>query len=197
MELTPHEREEAQKASIDEARALHALSCLKNLLSVARPQIDLVTWREKGGFDAEELVDSLEHGLLHPALRKWQKRKSANRLAPTKRDLHLRRLVASLCICLERIGLSKREAHRRTAKRLRLVLPRVTINSIDHWARNNRALDKVVESALRSCDRTPEKIVEYFVGLIGFHCDPYTQAIRDGDEVVIRPSGYGVEGRPR
>lgn len=185
MARSTNAHDQARKASIDSARAIRALSCLKNLLSVARQQIDPVTWSEKGGPDAEELVDSLEHGWQHPALQEWVKRKSDNHSAPTRHELHIRRLIASLCLCLEKIGKSKRQAHRLAAEGLQCVLPGIKKNSIDHWARNNQVIDKVVDSALRGRGSPPDEVVKYFVGLIGLLRDPSTLAFRDGNEVVI------------
>jgi hypothetical protein len=183
-----NERQQALKNNIDEARALLTISCLSAMVSVAKQQADLVTWREVGGLEAEEFVDSLQRGYHHPALQRWQRLKAANHPAPTSRELRVRSLVASLCTCLERIGLSKRQAHRLVAERLNLLVPGITKHSIDHWTRNNAQpwAERVIQSALR-CGKTPEKVVDYFIGLIRFRRDPFARAIRDNDNVVIVP----------
>jgi hypothetical protein len=184
-----NEQQQALKNNIEEEHARLTLNFLKSLVAAAKPQIDLVTWREKGGLEGEQFLDSLEHGYHHPALQKWQRLKAANHPAPTNYELHVRSLVAALCSCLERIGLSKRQAHRLAAEKLKLLVPGITKNSVDHWERNNLSqpwAERVIQTALNRA-KTPDEIVRYFIGLIRFRTDPFTRVIRDNDDVIIVP----------
>src|SRR5205085_163858 len=80
------ERSEAQRWA-DKARALHALSCLMNFVVAARVQIDIANWQKVGGLEAENFIDALERGGLHPLLQEYERRKAASgRAGPSLRE---------------------------------------------------------------------------------------------------------------
>jgi hypothetical protein len=109
------------REDIQEARALLARKCLWGLLAAAKPQVDVATWCKEGGLEAEDLLDAIDSGRPHPLLRSWEERKAteaANRPAPSRRELHARRLSVLLCTALKRAGLDKQQARRQVSRLL-------------------------------------------------------------------------------
>src|ERR1700674_239524 len=108
------------KADGEKARALLTSAFLWQLVAVAKKQVDIATWIEKGGLEAEKFLESVDHGGQHPLLRSWEKRKAenANRPAPNLHELHSRHLVCLMCAALDRAGLKKGAARKLAAKEL-------------------------------------------------------------------------------
>jgi hypothetical protein len=125
--------DEAQRL-VERARALHALSCLMQLLVVARSQIDVVTYQKFGGLEAENFLDAVEHGLSRPLLSEWEERRSANkRPAPGLRERQFRRLAVLLSVALQTTGLGKLDARERTAKALKRLFHVASHRAVERW----------------------------------------------------------------
>jgi hypothetical protein len=118
--VLPNKNKVARK-DIEKARALLALK-LSESLDTAKTQVDVATWCKEGGLEAEDLLDAIESGRPHPLLRLWEERKAtvwANRPAPSRRELHARRLAVLLCTALERrAGLNKQQARQQVSRLL-------------------------------------------------------------------------------
>ena len=54
------EEQNEAKWLAERARALHALSCLMQLVVTARDQTDIATWQKVGGLEAEGFLDARE-----------------------------------------------------------------------------------------------------------------------------------------
>ena len=170
-------------SDIDMARALLALSCLWSMLDAAKRQTDIITWRRVGGLELEDFADAIDHGRQHPLLQLWGARKSGtNRPTAGLREQHARRLVVLLCNALARVGVSKGKGRKQAAKALALArtglfTKPVTPAALKHWEQRMQppltgADERVITAAIASCGRNPQKIVDYFIGLVLFARHP-------------------------
>lgn len=158
---------------VERARALHALSCLMQLLVVARSQIDVVTYQKLGGLEAENFLDAVERGLTHPLLTEWEKQQSANRPGPGLRELHFRRLAVLLSVALQNAGLGKQHARERTAKALGQLFHIKSYRAVERW---ELGLDPplsvedqaVIKAAIERCGPDPEALIKHFIGFVRF-----------------------------
>jgi hypothetical protein len=144
--VLPNQNKVARE-DIHEARALLARKFLWELLAAAKQQVDVATWCKEGGLEAEHLLDAIDSGRPHPWLRSWEERKAseaANRPAPSRRELHARRLAVLLCAALERAGLGKRQARQQVSRLLAsesgLFAQPPSDHALEHWQRAGPAL---------------------------------------------------------
>jgi hypothetical protein len=173
------------REDIHEARALLARKCLWELVAAAKQQVDVATWCKEGGLEAEDLLDAIERGRPHPLLRLWEERKAANRPAPSRRELHARRLVVLLCIALARAGLGKRQARQQVSRLLAsqsgLFSQPPSDYALERWQRAGPALTPGDECAIANAMATggPREIKAYFVGLLHFALNPLAKIVHD------------------
>jgi hypothetical protein len=174
------------REDIQEARALLARKFLWELLAAAKQQVDVATWCKEGGLEAEDLLDAIDSGRPHPWLRSWEERKAtvaANRPAPSRRELHARRLVVLLCIALERAGLDKQQARKQVSRLLAsqpgLFSHPPSDHALEHWQRAGPALmpedETVIANAMAKGG--PRQIKAYFVGLLHFALNPLAKIV--------------------
>jgi hypothetical protein len=174
----------------DEARALRARACLWTLLEEAFKR-DPVAWRERGGFEAQDLLDALETGRSHPLLHKWEELKAgpaANRSAPAPSERSARRFIVLLRIALKRAGMGKGAARERIASALRrhrrqIGLPPATSEAIRHWERDLRPPlgpqdEAAIKRALDRCGKDRAQLTRHFLGLVEFTRKPLPAGAR-------------------
>ncbi len=169
-------RNDAAQQLADKARALHALSCLMQLVVTARTQTDIVTWQQVGGLEAENFLDALERGLAHPLLQEWLERKSdGGRPNANLRERHFRRLAVLLSTALQRaLGRGKvREARNKTAKALAGLLTIASYKSIERWELElepplSDEDEAVFTAAFERCGPNPKALIRHFVGFVHF-----------------------------
>jgi hypothetical protein len=169
----------------DEARALRARACLWTLLEEAFKR-DPVACRERGGFEAQDLLDALETGRSHPLLRKWEKIKAgpaANRPTPAASEQSARRFIVLLRIALNRAGIrSKGAARDHIASALRRhsrqigLLP-ATDEAIRHWERDLRPPlgpedEAAIKHALDRCGNDAAQLTRHFLWLVEYARKP-------------------------
>ena len=183
--VLPNKNKVARK-DIEKAHALLARKCLWELLAAAKLQVDVATWCKEGGLEAEDLLDAIDIGRPHPLLRSWEERKAtvaANRPAPSRRELHARRLVVLLCIALERAGLGKRKARQQVS---RLLAPQSGLfarppseHALERWQRAGPALTPEDECVIANAMAKggPPEIKAYFVGLLHFALNPFAKIV--------------------
>jgi hypothetical protein len=171
---------------IQEARALLARKFLWELLAAAKQRVDVATWCKEGGLEAEDLLDAIDSGRPHPWLRSWEERKAteaANRPAPSRRELHARRLVVLLCIALERAGLDKQQARKQVswllASQPGLFSHPPSDHALEHWQRAETALTPEDECVIANAMAKggPREIKAYFVGLLHFALNPFAKIV--------------------
>ena len=169
-------------SDIETARALLAASCLWAMLAAAKQQTDIVKWRNVGGLELEDFADAIDRGGLHPLLQLWQARKSeTNRPGPGLREQHARRLAVLLCIALQRVGVGKGKARKRVAQALArtdLFSTTPTADALKHWEERMEhplaeADERVITTAIAGCGRDPQRLMEYFIGLVQFSRNPF------------------------
>ena len=143
------------REDIEEERARLARKCLRELLDAAKQQVDVATWRKEGGLEAEDLLDAIDSGRPHPLLRSWEERKAtvaANRPAPSRRELHARRLSVLLCTALERAGLDKQQARKQVSRLLAsepgLFSHPPSDHALERWQRAETALTPADECVI-------------------------------------------------
>ena len=143
------------REDIQEARALLARKCLWESLAAAKTQVDDATWCKEGGLEAEDLLDAIDSGRPHPLLRSWEERKAtvaANRPAPSRRELHARRLSVLLCTALERAGLDKQQARKQVSRLLAsqpgLFSHPPSDHALERWQRAETALTPADECVI-------------------------------------------------
>jgi hypothetical protein len=164
---------EAQRLA-ERARALHALSCLMQLVVRARAQTDIVTWQKVGGLEAENFLDALERGLPHPLLAAWEDvRAGNNRFAPSLRERQFRRLAVLLSVALHTGGLGKLAARKRTVKAFKHLMAIASHRAVERWELGlDPPLDakdqKVIKAAVERCGPDPEALVRHFAGFVRF-----------------------------
>jgi hypothetical protein len=165
------------KALSEEARGQLTLACLLQLTIAAKKQTDVVTWRRAGGFELEDFVDALERGGRHPLLQKWEKRKAENasdRLSPTMRGMHARRLAVLMSMALQRtkvMGATK--ARRRAAEALAEIDVFATPVTVKHWEQRldppfAEEDERVIANALARCGENTQALTDHFIGLVQF-----------------------------
>ena len=182
-----------QEEARDQARALLAHKFLWQLLAAAESQVDVLTWRNEGGFEAQDFLDAIGTGRPHPLLRLWEERKAgpaANRPAPGLREKQARHLVRLMCVALQRAGHDKQTARKFAAARLAAARPRPfpdppSAETIKHWQRNAPPLtpgdENIIAAAFaRHGVRDHKEIAERFIGLIHFNFNPLAQFRRAG-----------------
>ena len=158
----------------ERARALHALSCLMQLVVTARAQTDIVTWQWVGGLEAENFLDALERGLPHPVLSAWEEAKAGNsRPGPSLRERQFRRLAVLLSVALQGARVPKREARKRTVKALKHLMPIVSHRAVERWELElNPPLsaedEKIIKAALQPCGPDPAALIKRFIGFVRF-----------------------------
>jgi hypothetical protein len=176
------------REDIEKARALLARKFLWELLAAAKTQADVATWCKEGGSEAEDLLDAIDSGRPHSWLRFWQEHKAtvaANRPAPSRRELHARRLVVLLCIALERARPGKRKARQQVSRLLasqRGLFARLpSRHALERWQRAGPALTPEDERIIANARAKggPREIKAYFVGLIHFALNPLAQIVHD------------------
>jgi hypothetical protein len=191
-----------QQEQQDEARRLRAMALLWTLLEQAR-KLDEITWRELGGFDAQDLLDALEMGKDHPVLKKWRALKAgaaANRPAPSASELGARRLVVLAAVALKRAGLGKQAARERLADALARnskqigfpaaspaaspeAIQPASPGAIRHWQRDlepplSPQDEAVIETALKRCGNDPGQLIRHFLGLVEYARKPLPAGAR-------------------
>jgi hypothetical protein len=148
--------------------------------------VDVATWCKEGGLEAEDLLDAIDSGRPHPWLRSWEERKAteaANRPAPSRRELHARRLVVLLCIALERAGLGKRQARQQVSRLLAseagLFAQPPSDHALERWQRAGPALTPEDECVIANAMAKggPREIKAYLVGLIHFALNPFAKIV--------------------
>jgi hypothetical protein len=173
------------REDIQEARALLARKFLWELLAAAKQQVDVATWCKEGGLEAEDLLDAIESGRPHPLLRLWKERKAANRPAPSRRELHARRLSVLLCTALKRAGLDKQQARQQVSRLLAsqpgLFSHPPSDHALERWQRAGPALTPEDETVIANAMAKggPREIKAYFVGLIHFALNPLAKIVHD------------------
>jgi hypothetical protein len=173
------------REDIQEARALLARKFLCELLAAAKQQVDVATWRKEGGLEAADLLDAIDSGRPHPLLRSWEERKAANRPAPSRRELHARRLAVLLCTALERAGLDKQQARQQVSRLLTLqsglFAQPPSKHALGRWQRAGPALTPADECVIANAMAKggPREIEAYFVGLLHFVLNPLAKIVDD------------------
>jgi hypothetical protein len=118
-------------------------------------------------------------------LRSWEERKAteaANRPAPSRRELHARRLVVLLCIALEP-GLGKRQARQQVSRLLAsesgLFAQPPSDHALERWQRAGPALTPEDECVIANAMAKggPREIKAYFVGLLHFALIPFAKIV--------------------
>jgi hypothetical protein len=169
-------------SDIEKARALLAARCLWEMLAAAKQQTDIVNWRKVGGLELEDFADAIDRGGLHPLLQWWQARKSqTNRPAPGLREQNARRLAVLLCNALQRVGIAMGEARKQVAEALGhtgLFVTAPTAGALKHWEERmehpfTEADERAITAAIASCGRDPQRLIEYFIGLVQFSRNPF------------------------
>jgi hypothetical protein len=147
------------REDIEKARALLARKFLWELLVAAKQQVDVATWCKEGGLEAEDLLDAVDSGRPHPLLLSWEESKStvaANRPAPSRRELHARRLSVLLCTALERAGLDKQQARQQVSRLLAsqsgLFAQPPSKHTLERWQRAGPALTPEDECVIAERD---------------------------------------------
>jgi hypothetical protein len=187
---------EAQ-ALVEQARAAHALSCLLQLLIAARQQTDIATWQRVGGLEAEDFLDALHTGRLHPLLQLYERRKaSGGRAAPGLRERHFRRLAVLLSTALQRVPIDrhrprkmidKHEARKKTAKALAGLISITSYRSIERWELELEPPlgdedERVIAAALQRCSPNADALIRHFKGFVHF---PYAGGdSREGGSLI-------------
>ena len=185
--VLPNKNKVARK-DIEKARALLASKFLWELLATAKTQVDVATWCKEGGLEAEDLLDAIESARPHPLLRSWEERKAtvaANRPAPSRRELHARRLAVLLCTALERAGLGKQQAREQVSRLLEfqpgLFAHPPSKHALKRWQGAGPALmpedECVIANAMAKGG--PREIKAYFVGLLHFALNPLAKIVHD------------------
>ena len=185
----------AAQQLVEKARALHALSCLMQLVVTARSQADIATWQKVGGLEAEDFLHAVEHGLPHPLLSEWQRRKTENRRpGPNLRERHFRHLAVLMSVALQRAGLDKhkQKARTRVGEALSGLIEIGSHRTVERWELQQELTPEdegVINAALRRCGSSHEAIVQHFVGFIRF---PHDTVRRIADPDLFPPiSGDG------
>jgi hypothetical protein len=170
-------------SDVEMARALLAAKCLWEILDAAKKQTDIVTWRNAGGLELEAFAYAIDEGGQHPLLQLWQARKSVtNGAAPGLREQHARRLAVLLCIALQRARVRKGEARKQAAGALtRTGVFDTTASALKHLEQRiepplTEADHQVITNAFARCGRDPERLVNYFIGLVRFLRNPFANA---------------------
>jgi hypothetical protein len=174
-EITIRPNKFSKQPHRDRGRAVLARHFLLELLVQAKSQVDLVTWINKGGLDAEEFIECLDTGRPHPLLQQWRNLKAtsaAHRQPPTSRELRARRLIVLALIALERtVSIDKLEARKEVAKAAAHVFdPSPSHEAIHHWHRDlNPPLtpgdERVLATAVTRARDDRKALIDYFVGL--------------------------------
>jgi hypothetical protein len=185
--VLPNQNKVARE-DIHEARAILACKFLWQLLAAAKRQVDVATWCKEGGLEAEDLLDAVDSGRPHPLLRSWEESKAtvaANRPAPSRRELHARRLSVLLCTALERAGLDKQQARQQVSRLLAsqsgLFAQPPSKHALERWQRAGPALTPEDECVIANAMAKggPCEIKAYFVGLIHFALNPLAKIVHD------------------
>lgn len=184
------EKERAEKERPDAARARLAHKYLQVSVAAAKMQSDPLTWRNEGGPEAEDFLESIETGRSHPLLEQWEKRKIRHRHPPGLPEQRARIMVTSMCAALERLGrlkkqkVRKQEVRKRVAKALKAKALNLfpggppSHDTIKRWqldpltSENERFVANAIERSGSSCDN----VVHYFIGLVHFVLNPLERA---------------------
>jgi hypothetical protein len=159
----------------EEARGQLTLACLLQLTMAAKQQTDVVTWRRAGGFELEDFVDALERGGRHPLLQKWEKRKAesaTDRLSPSMREMHARRLAVLMSMALQRT-MSANKARKLVARAMSEDVAPTTSSMVKHWEQRLEPPlaaedEQVIATALARCGDDTQALVRHFIGLMQF-----------------------------
>jgi hypothetical protein len=176
----------------DEARALRAVSCLWTALNDLQKRNNPVAWRDLGGFDAQDLLRSLETGGQHPQLRKWKgllAGPARNRPAPGPSEQAARRFIVLLRIALERAGVGIEAARKHIKSALRRharqigLQPPTSDGTIRRWERNLKPPlgpqdEAVIKQALDRCGNDHAQLTRHFLGLVEFTRKPLPTGAR-------------------
>ena len=185
------EKERAEKERPDAARARLAHKYLQVSVAARKMRSDPLTWRNEGGPEAEDFLESIETGRSHPLLEQWEKRKIRHRHPPRLPEQRARIMVTSMCAALERLGRlkSKQEVRKRAAKALKAKALNLfpggspSAHAIKRWQldpltpENEYFVAKAIERSGGSCDN----VVHYFIGLIHFALNPERARVIDGE----------------
>jgi hypothetical protein len=163
------------KAQVDKARAMHALSCLLQLVITARQQTDIATWQRVGGLEAEDFLDAIESGGLHPLAQYYEARKAdGGRAGPGLRERHFRRLAVLLSVALQRSSLSAEQARTKAAEALTgLLRTTPTKRSIEGWELKLEPPlspddEEVIAAAMARCGNDEAALIRHFRGFVRF-----------------------------
>jgi len=187
------EKERAEKERPDTVCVEKALDCIWQLLTVAKTQVDPVTWRTKGGPEAEDFLYSIETALPHPVWRWYRKRIARGRPRPGLPKQRAQIFVVLMCAALERVGCGKKEARELAACALEAkdLFPDgpPSPHAIQRWQRAHGPLTAedecfVVRAITRPGRSAEDAIVSYFVPLIHIVLDPTARLrlVRKDDE---------------
>jgi hypothetical protein len=176
------ERERAEREAPDNECAARVLKYLEELLAEDAAR-DLATWRNSGGYEAEDFLDALATGRPHPLLKCWKQRKVKYRPPPSRPEQRVRNLVVWMCAALERASpvagtkIRKGEARGQVARALAAepyAFPGgpPSADTIREWQQAHGPFtsddEKVVEQAIARTGGRDDEIVRYFLGLIRF-----------------------------
>ena len=173
------------KTNQDKLRELMARKMLWELISAAKAQVHVVTWRHKGGPELEDFADALETGRPHPLLLRWEQLRgssAANRPAPSHLDLIARRDVVLMCEALTRAGLKPKLAVRQLAIRtVKGLFPETPTDAAVRWWWELHSLtpgdEMLIASAIERSGGNHKQIAGRFAALARFALDPTAGAI--------------------
>jgi hypothetical protein len=169
------------KTNREKSREVFARKMLWQLVTAAKAQVHVVTWRAEGGPEVEDFMDALESGRPHPLLLKWEQLKgtsAANRPAPSQLDLIARRNVVLMCEALYRADLRPKTAVRKlaaeTVKELFSDGPTAGVirNWWDAYPPFTPGDEALIASAIKQYGRDHKRIAGWFAGLGLIATDP-------------------------
>jgi hypothetical protein len=161
----------------DELRAQLALAVLGELVIAAKKRTNVLTWRVKGGPEAEDFLEALVTGGSHALLEKWKEQRAINRNRPPAGalDRTARYTAVVMVKALHRAGLGWGIARKRAAEALADVFPEATADAIKYWQTTFPPVpddEPRIAGAIERHGHDHGQIIVFFIGLIRFTVNP-------------------------